>query len=155
MILPYEPLCTSKVSLLVDFTYALHNKLVTTRDYKPFGIMFIETNSEAAVVDIFSMNMFYADSYIKISWFLAALIIKLEIIAIIRTPLLSMPTIVVSRGSTVLVKYAACAGNFTEVTEQLIAKIPPHNDKLTYSHWELPVSIIYFRKFHNIHVHYR
>ncbi|KAJ8976140.1 hypothetical protein NQ317_018112 [Molorchus minor] len=41
---------------------------------------------------------------------------------------------VVSRGSTVLVKYAACAGNFTEVTEQIIAKIPPHNDKLTYSH---------------------
>lgn len=41
---------------------------------------------------------------------------------------------VVSRSSTVLVKYATCAGNFAEVTEQIIAKIPPYNDKLTYSH---------------------
>ncbi|CAH1960061.1 unnamed protein product [Acanthoscelides obtectus] len=41
---------------------------------------------------------------------------------------------VVSRGSTILAKYATCAGNFTEVTEQIISKIPPHNDKLTYSH---------------------
>nr|CAI5818870.1 unnamed protein product [Callosobruchus analis] len=41
---------------------------------------------------------------------------------------------VVSRGSTILAKYASCAGNFTEVTEQIISKIPPHNDKLTYSH---------------------
>ncbi|CAG9863394.1 unnamed protein product [Phyllotreta striolata] len=41
---------------------------------------------------------------------------------------------VICRGSTVLVKYATCAGNFGEVTEQIIAKIPPHNDKLTYSH---------------------
>lgn len=35
---------------------------------------------------------------------------------------------------TVLAKYASCAGNFAEVTEQIIAKIPPRNDKLTYSH---------------------
>lgn len=41
---------------------------------------------------------------------------------------------VVSRGATVLAKYATCAGNFAEVTEQIISKIPPHNDKLTYSH---------------------
>lgn len=41
---------------------------------------------------------------------------------------------VVSRGVTVLAKYATCAGNFAEVTEQVISKIPPHNDKLTYSH---------------------
>lgn len=41
---------------------------------------------------------------------------------------------VVSRGQTVLAKYATCAGNFAEVTEQIISKIPPHNDKLTYSH---------------------
>ncbi|KAL3265238.1 hypothetical protein HHI36_009452 [Cryptolaemus montrouzieri] len=41
---------------------------------------------------------------------------------------------VVSRGTTVLAKYASCAGNFAEVTEQIISKIPPHNDKLTYSH---------------------
>lgn len=41
---------------------------------------------------------------------------------------------VISRGNTVLAKYASCAGNFAEVTEQIIAKIPPRNDKLTYSH---------------------
>lgn len=41
---------------------------------------------------------------------------------------------VVSRGTTVLAKYASCAGNFQEVTEQIIANIQPHNDKLTYSH---------------------
>ncbi|CAG9765474.1 unnamed protein product [Ceutorhynchus assimilis] len=41
---------------------------------------------------------------------------------------------VVSRGTTVLAKYASCAGNFAEVTEQIISKIPDYNDKLTYSH---------------------
>lgn len=41
---------------------------------------------------------------------------------------------VVSRGTTVLAKYASCAGNFAEVTEQIMAKIPPDNNKLTYSH---------------------
>ncbi|XP_066245432.1 vesicle-associated membrane protein 7 [Euwallacea similis] len=41
---------------------------------------------------------------------------------------------VVSRGTTILAKYASCAGNFAEVTEQIIAKIPEYNDKLTYSH---------------------
>lgn len=41
---------------------------------------------------------------------------------------------VISRGTTVLVRYASCAGNFAEVTEQIIGKIPPHDDKLTYSH---------------------
>jgi len=41
---------------------------------------------------------------------------------------------VISRGSTVLAKYASCAGNFAEVTEQIISKIPPHDNKLTYSH---------------------
>ncbi|XP_076467715.1 vesicle-associated membrane protein 7-like [Babylonia areolata] len=41
----------------------------------------------------------------------------------------------VSRGTTVLAKYASCAGNFTEVTEQIVAKIPQdENSKLTYSH---------------------
>lgn len=39
-----------------------------------------------------------------------------------------------SNSGTILAKYASCAGNFAEVTEQIIAKIPPHNDKLTYSH---------------------
>ena len=40
----------------------------------------------------------------------------------------------VARGTTVLAKYATCAGNFIEVVEQVIAKIPPGNNKLTYSH---------------------
>ncbi|KAL8617330.1 Vesicle-associated membrane protein [Nucella lapillus] len=41
----------------------------------------------------------------------------------------------VSRGTTVLAKYASCAGNFTEVTEQILNKIPQdQNSKLTYSH---------------------
>ncbi|XP_060065820.1 vesicle-associated membrane protein 7-like [Ylistrum balloti] len=41
---------------------------------------------------------------------------------------------VVARGTTVLAKYASCAGNFTEVTEQIMSKIAPENSKLTYSH---------------------
>lgn len=41
---------------------------------------------------------------------------------------------VVARGTVVLAKYATCAGNFSEVTEQILSKIPPHDDKLTYSH---------------------
>lgn len=41
---------------------------------------------------------------------------------------------VISRGNTILAKYASCAGNFAEVTEQIIAKIPGHDNKLTYSH---------------------
>ena len=41
---------------------------------------------------------------------------------------------VVARGTTVLAKYASCAGNFTEVTEQILSKIPQGNSKLTYSH---------------------
>lgn len=40
---------------------------------------------------------------------------------------------VVARGPTVLAKYAACAGNVEEVTEKILLKIPPQNDKLTYS----------------------
>lgn len=41
---------------------------------------------------------------------------------------------VISRGTVVLAKYASCAGNFAEVTEQILSKIAPFNDKLTYSH---------------------
>lgn len=41
---------------------------------------------------------------------------------------------VISRGNTVLAKFASCAGNFAEVTEQILVKIPPQNEKLTYSH---------------------
>ncbi|KAL8616812.1 Vesicle-associated membrane protein [Nucella lapillus] len=41
----------------------------------------------------------------------------------------------ISRGTAILAKYASCAGNFTEVAEQIIAKIPHEEDsKLTYSH---------------------
>uniref|UniRef100_A0A2K6SRX6 Longin domain-containing protein n=1 Tax=Saimiri boliviensis boliviensis TaxID=39432 RepID=A0A2K6SRX6_SAIBB len=41
---------------------------------------------------------------------------------------------VVARGPTILAKHAWCGGNFLEVTEQNLAKIPPENNKLTYSH---------------------
>lgn len=41
---------------------------------------------------------------------------------------------VISRGKTVLAKYATCAGNFAEVTEQIVSKISPYDHKLTYSH---------------------
>lgn len=41
---------------------------------------------------------------------------------------------VVSRGTTVLAKYAECVGNFAEVTEQIIVKISHENHKLSYAH---------------------
>ncbi|XP_061395299.1 vesicle-associated membrane protein 7 [Musca vetustissima] len=41
---------------------------------------------------------------------------------------------VISRGVTVLAKYAECVGNFAEVTDQIISKIALDNHKLTYSH---------------------
>ncbi|KAK3100700.1 hypothetical protein FSP39_023943 [Pinctada imbricata] len=41
---------------------------------------------------------------------------------------------VVARGTTILAKYASCAGNFSEVTEQILNKIGAENSKLTYSH---------------------
>lgn len=41
---------------------------------------------------------------------------------------------VVARGTTVLAKYASCPGNFTEVTDQILTKIPPENGKLSLSH---------------------
>lgn len=40
---------------------------------------------------------------------------------------------VVSRGTTVLAKYASCAGNFAEVSQQILGRIPPENAKLTYT----------------------
>ncbi|KAK3738254.1 hypothetical protein RRG08_039665 [Elysia crispata] len=52
-------------------------------------------------------------------------------IAKVKMPILFS---VVARGNTVLAKYASCAGNFTEVTEQILSKIPQGNSKLTYSH---------------------
>lgn len=41
---------------------------------------------------------------------------------------------VVARGTTILAKHAWCGGNFLEVAEQILAKIPSENNKLTYSH---------------------
>ncbi|CAD7091107.1 unnamed protein product [Hermetia illucens] len=41
---------------------------------------------------------------------------------------------VISRGTTILAKFAECVGNFAEVTEQIIRKISSDNHKLTYSH---------------------
>uniref|UniRef100_A0A8C1PSP5 Uncharacterized protein n=1 Tax=Cyprinus carpio TaxID=7962 RepID=A0A8C1PSP5_CYPCA len=46
---------------------------------------------------------------------------------------------VVARGSTVLAKHACFSGNFLEVTEQILARIPSENNKLTYSHGRLSV----------------
>ena len=48
---------------------------------------------------------------------------------------ITMPLLysVVARGTTILAKFAACAGNFAEVTEQILARIPPENSKLTYT----------------------
>lgn len=40
---------------------------------------------------------------------------------------------VVARGTTILAKFAACSGNFDEVTENVLTKIPPQDDKLTYT----------------------
>lgn len=51
-----------------------------------------------------------------------------------RTGAMPILFCVVARGTTVLAKYASCAGNFTEVTEQILAKISPGDSKLTYSH---------------------
>ncbi|XP_033290028.1 vesicle-associated membrane protein 7-like [Orcinus orca] len=40
----------------------------------------------------------------------------------------------VARGTTILAGHAWCGGNFLEVTEQILAKIPSENNKLTYLH---------------------
>lgn len=50
---------------------------------------------------------------------------------------------VISRQNTVLAKYATCAGNFAEVTEQILVNITPQNDKLTYSHGNYLFHYIY------------
>ncbi|CAG0882805.1 unnamed protein product [Darwinula stevensoni] len=41
---------------------------------------------------------------------------------------------VVARGTTILAKHANCTGNFQEVLNQILPKIPPEDSKLTYSH---------------------
>lgn len=53
-----------------------------------------------------------------------------------EVPAVSMAILfaVVARGTTILAKHAWCGGNFLEVTEQILAKIPSENNKLTYSH---------------------
>ncbi|XP_063715757.1 vesicle-associated membrane protein 7-like [Symsagittifera roscoffensis] len=40
----------------------------------------------------------------------------------------------VARNTAVLAKYGRCAGNFTEVSEQVLAKITPAQNKLSYQH---------------------
>ncbi|KAL2727350.1 vesicle-associated membrane protein 7-like [Vespula squamosa] len=56
---------------------------------------------------------------------------------------------VVSRGITILAYHATCAGNFEEVTEKILSKIPPENNMMTYSqgpylfHYICEDSIIY------------
>jgi vesicle-associated membrane protein 7 len=41
---------------------------------------------------------------------------------------------VISRGTTVLARFASCTGNFVEVTEQVLSQIGVENSKMTYSH---------------------
>ena len=53
---------------------------------------------------------------------------------------------VVARGTTVLAKFASCAGNFAEVTEQILSRIPPENSKLTYTQGRYVV----MHAFHNL-----
>eukprot|EP00092_Neocalanus_flemingeri_P002076 GFUD01002215.1.p1 GENE.GFUD01002215.1~~GFUD01002215.1.p1 ORF type:complete len:220 (-),score=65.77 GFUD01002215.1:143-802(-) len=43
---------------------------------------------------------------------------------------------VVSRGTTVLSRYAQCAGNFSEICGLVLVKIPPGDGKMSYSHGE-------------------
>ncbi|GJQ64884.1 Vamp7 [Trypoxylus dichotomus] len=53
-----------------------------------------------------------------------------------RTKASKMPILysVIYKGTMILAKYATCAGNFAEVTAQIIEKIPQRDDKLTYTH---------------------
>lgn len=56
------------------------------------------------------------------------------IISFRNTTVMPLLYSVISRGTTVLAKYAECVGNFAEVTEQIMTKISSDNHKLTYSH---------------------
>lgn len=56
---------------------------------------------------------------------------------------------VVARGTTVLAKFTSCAGNFAEVTEQILSRIPPENSKLTYTQGRY-VEIYTFHNFRNV-----
>lgn len=42
----------------------------------------------------------------------------------------------IARGTTILARQAVCTGNFSEVTEQVLSRIPPEDNKKTYSHLE-------------------
>ncbi|XP_057313697.1 vesicle-associated membrane protein 7-like [Hydractinia symbiolongicarpus] len=39
----------------------------------------------------------------------------------------------VARGTTVLAKHASCSGNFQEITEHILLKIDPGNEKMTFT----------------------
>jgi len=39
----------------------------------------------------------------------------------------------VARGTTVLARYASCSGNFQEITDHILSKIGPSDDKMTYT----------------------
>jgi len=41
---------------------------------------------------------------------------------------------VISRGTTILARHASCVGNFSEVTELVLARIPLEDNRLSYSH---------------------
>jgi len=41
---------------------------------------------------------------------------------------------VISRHNTILAKYASCVGNFSEISDLVISKIPTGDGKMTYSH---------------------
>jgi len=41
---------------------------------------------------------------------------------------------VISRQNTILAKYASCVGNFSEISDLVISKIPTGDGKMTYSH---------------------
>jgi len=41
---------------------------------------------------------------------------------------------VISRQNTILAKYASCVGNFSEISDLVISKIPAGDGKMTYSH---------------------
>ncbi|OPJ71928.1 hypothetical protein AV530_009269 [Patagioenas fasciata monilis] len=55
--------------------------------------------------------------------------------------------IAVVRGTAILAKHAWCGGNFLEVMEQILAKIPSENNKLTYSHGTYLFHYIYQDRF--------
>ena len=79
---------------------------------------------------------FVCESQIRVvncrcSWYVCFKLCSLLLLVCLQMPILYT---VIARGSMILTKYAACVGNFSEVTEQILNKIPSENSKLTYSH---------------------